>query len=75
MNKIQLPKIGRPSKSGLSVKMLGEAEYNRRRQEFRRRTAGIAPRRFTGLSPKILGWTKYRAAFRRRIAMSDIQIT
>jgi len=59
-----LPKMGRPSKSGLSVKLLGVTEYARRRAEKMRRAKGIKPRQFTGLSPKLLGWKDYRFALR-----------
>lgn len=60
----KLPKIGRPSKSGLSVKELGTTEYQRQIQEMRRRRLGKARRFFTGLSLKILSRADYSAAYR-----------
>lgn len=59
-----LLKIGRPSLSGLSIKLLGPTEYRRRFNELK---WGKRPykRRWTGLSRKLLGSTAYSKAWRK----------
>jgi hypothetical protein len=58
-----LPPIGRPNKTGISFKLLGGTEY--RRQYQRMFTLRKTSRRWwSGLSPKLMGQTKYVAAFR-----------
>lgn len=59
-----IPKIGRPNKSGLSVKELGVREYQRQMQARYRRCCGKPERKFSGLSLKILGWKDYLFAYR-----------
>lgn len=61
--KTSLPKIGRPSISGLSIKKLGSSEYHSRL--WRMRHPNSHPERWTGLSPKQMGHSKYVAAWRR----------
>ena len=56
--------IGRPNKSGISVKILGHTEYQRQLRERQRRAAGKQKRQFTGLSLKFLGAKNYRFAYR-----------
>ena len=68
-----LPKMGRPSKTGLSVKELGMAVYQRKRLELLRGRPGH-PERWTGLSRKQLGEAKYVKLWRelrRRMAAPD----
>ena len=59
-----LPKIGRPSLSGLSIKLLGPTEYRRRFNELK---WGERPykRRWTGLSRKLIGSAAYAKAWRK----------
>src|ERR1035437_5509613 len=59
-----LPKMGRPSLSGLSIKLLGSYEYHR---QMRERKIGPRPfkRRWTGLSHKLLGHAAYTKAWRK----------
>ena len=65
--------MGRPSKTGLSVKILGVNEYQRRySDQHRRRPTGR--RWHTGLSRKALGDAVYRAALRRRVVTTDFEI-
>ena len=56
--------IGRPNKTGLSVKLLGFTEYQRQLRDRHRRAAGKPKRQFTGLSLKFLGAKNYRFAYR-----------
>lgn len=56
-----LPHIGRPSKTGLSVKELGYTEYRRRVRAATRQPSG---RYWTGLSDKQLGHAKYLRLYR-----------
>ena len=59
-----LPKMGRPSLSGLSIKLLGPVAYRRQLYELR---GGRGPhkKRWTGLSMKSLGRAAYVKAWRR----------
>jgi hypothetical protein len=57
-----LPKMGRPSKSGLSIKDLGSAEYHRRVYRMKH---PLLKRAMSGLSPKKLGSTSYMRELRR----------
>ncbi len=60
----KLPAIGRPSVTGLSVKLLGVREYNRQYQ--RRHTPRVTARRWwSNLSPKLMGQVNYVAAWRK----------
>ena len=60
----ELPKIGRPSKSGLSIKALGSREYFRRLSEQKRRAQGVRPRFKTGIAFSLLPYKDYRAGYR-----------
>jgi hypothetical protein len=68
-----LPKIGRPSVSGLSIKLLGPTEYRRRFNELK---YGKRPykRRWTGLSRKLLGDALYARAWRKMRIIKQSQI-
>ena len=58
-----LPKMGRPNTTGLSLKALGRPEYHRQyAAKFKRRKT--ARRWWSGLSRKQLGEVAYRKAFR-----------
>ena len=59
----QLPPIGRPSCSGLSMKQLGVSEYHRRRYLLIRQPITRTP---NGLAQKLLGEAEYMR--RRRAA-------
>jgi len=58
-----LPHIGRPSRTGLSVKLLGMNEYQRRYQRSHkpRRTSR---RWWTGLAEKLMSRAEYMAKYR-----------
>ena len=60
----QLPPMGRPSVTGLSIKQLGEKEYKRRYRLLRRGKPLLRPR-WTGLSNKLLGHTEYNRQYRK----------
>ena len=60
----ELPKIGRPNKSGLSIKVLGSREYFRRLSEQKRREQGVQPRFKTGIAFSLLPYKDYRAGYR-----------
>ena len=60
----ELPKIGRPNKSGLSIKLLGPREYFRRLSEQKRREKGVQSRFKTGISFSLLPHKDYRAGYR-----------
>ena len=59
-----LPKMGRPSITGLSIKELGEQEY---RRQYNRKKLGrdTHPERWTGLSCKQLGAALYKKLWRQ----------
>ena len=59
-----LPKMGRPSLSGLSVKLLGQSEYNR--QLYDKKNPGNPRKKhWTGLSHKLLGHAAYVRAWQK----------
>ena len=67
---MNLPHIGRPSKSGLSVKLLGRCEYSRRlyRQQRGLNWDAVLPigkQSKTGLSVKVLGEAEYVRQWRK----------
>ena len=59
-----LPKIGRPSLTGLSEKMLGTATYQRLYRRHRDPLRGTRRPRWTGLSTKTLTRAQYVAQWR-----------
>jgi hypothetical protein len=59
-----LPAMGRPSKSGRSIKLLGACEYFRRLNEQKKGVRKNS-RHWTGLSPKQLGEVEYRRRYRQ----------
>lgn len=58
----QLPAIGRPCKSGLSLKQLGRAEYQRLRYLMKIKSY---KRKWTGLSAIKIGMAEYMKQWRK----------
>jgi hypothetical protein len=74
-----LPKMGRPSLSGLSIKGLGSAEYNRQLRKIKnagkprkKPWSGIPSSKIIGQAAYMKAWRRMRITERSQIQSSDI---